>query len=356
MQKGQKQDERANGAENGKGRVVIGPGLCFYEEESAWPGVKKTAEKVRRDIELVTGVFPRAKRLREGRGCRAGSAVLYGTVGRSALLERLEKEGKICLDPVRGKWEVYLFQVVKDPLPGIDNALVIAGSDKRGTIYGLYHLSEKIGVSPLVNWNHVRPAKRGSVTLTGEDDLISKEPSVRYRGFFINDEWPAFGVWAKTHFGGINAACYERVFELLLRLKGNYLWPAMWVSNFSLDGPGLLSAQLADEYGVVMSTSHHEPCMRSGEEYGMVRGEGSVYGDAWDFRANPEGITRFWRDGLIRNGKFENVITMGMRGENDTAILGKDATLADDQEYLCVEFPDIGSKFSADHHCVPDAE
>ena len=96
--------------------------------------------------------------------------------------------------------------------------------------------------------------------------MVSRVPSVKYRGFFINDEWPAFGNWAKTHFGSMNAACYAPVFELLLRMKGNYLWPAMWNSNFSLDGPGLENAVLADELGVVMSTSHHEPCMRSGQE------------------------------------------------------------------------------------------
>ena len=101
--------------------------------------------------------------------------------------------------------------------------------------------------------------------------MVSRVPSVKYRGFFINDEWPAFGNWAKTHFGSMNAACYAPVFELLLRMKGNYLWPAMWNSNFSLVGPGLESAVLADELGVVMSTSHHEPCMRSGQEYSMVR-------------------------------------------------------------------------------------
>lgn len=127
---------------------------------------------------------------------------------------------------------------------------------------------------------------------------------------------------------------YEHVFELLLRLKGNYLWPAMWKSNFNCDGPGLLNAELADEYGIVMGTSHHEPCMRNGEEYSQVRGTDSIYGDAWDFRANREGISRFWEDGLKRNGGFENIITLGMRGEQDTTILGESATLADNINLL----------------------
>jgi len=136
------------------------------------------------------------------------------------------------------------------------------------------------------------------------------------------------------NFGGFNAEMYEHVFELLLRLKGNYLWPAMWSARFSVDGPGLASAELADEYGVVMGASHHEPCLRNGEEYKYLRGENSIYGDAWNFISNREGITKFWEDGLKRSGKFENVITVGMRGEADTSIMGKEATLADNIELL----------------------
>jgi hypothetical protein len=127
---------------------------------------------------------------------------------------------------------------------------------------------------------------------------------------------------------------YENVFELLLRMKGNYLWPAMWSSSFACDGPGLASAELADEYGVVIGLSHHEPCLRHGEEYSRLRGPQSIYGDAWDFRTNREGITRFWRDGLKRNGHLENVITVGMRGERDSKLLGENSTLADNIELL----------------------
>lgn len=310
-------------------QVIINRDIVFYDEDTAYIGVSKTAANVKRDIELVIGKQPDSW----NKGKEYDFAVIYGTLGRSPILDEMERNGKIDFSRVRGKWEVYSFSVVKDPVSGIGSAVVIAGSDKRGTIYGLYHFSELMGVSPLVNWNHVWPIKREEVVLTEADNMVSRVPSVKYRGFFINDEWPAFGTWATEHFGGINAACYERIFELLLRLKGNYLWPAMWDSDFSLDGPGLKSAELADEYGVVMSTSHHEPCMRSGAEYGKVRGKDSEYGDAWDFNSNPEGITRFWRDGLIRNKDFENVITMGMRGENDTAIL-QNATLKDNIDLL----------------------
>ncbi len=311
-------------------RISFDNRLMFTYESKSFPGVNKVANLVREDIRKVTGFYADEYT----RGCRCKNLIIYGTIGRSDYLRELEGNGLIDLEEVRGKWEVYSFTVLDSPMDGVDHALVIAGSDKRGTIYGLFHLSELLGVSPLVNWNHVIPRKKKNVFLTDASDIVTREPSVRYRGFFINDEWPAFGNWATEHFGGVNAKCYERIFELLLRLKGNYLWPAMWRSNFSMDGPGLESARLADEYGVVMSTSHHEPCMRSGEEYGLLRGENSLYGDAWDFLKNREGITRFWRDGLLRNRSFENVITLGMRGERDSKILGEEATLKDNIDLL----------------------
>lgn len=312
------------------GSVIIDRNIKFYIDSNEWTGVVKTAETVAKDIELITGYKP----VVEADMKPAVNCIICGTVDRSNFLKELEQEGKIDLTEVRDKWEMFSFQVILNPTEDIERAIVIAGSDKRGAIYGLYHLSELMGVSPLVNWNHVWPQKREQIVISDKENMISKEPSVKYRGFFINDEWPAFGNWAEKNFGGINAKCYEQVFELLLRLKGNYLWPAMWKSNFSMDGPELLSAQLADEMGVVMSTSHHEPCMRAGAEYGLLRGKDSVYGDAWDFIKNPKGITNFWRDGLIRNKQFENVITLGMRGENDTAIMGKDSTLADNINLL----------------------
>ncbi|MGZ7441246.1 glycosyl hydrolase 115 family protein [Paenibacillus sp. TH7-28] len=303
----------------------------FYKEKEVFSGVAKVADKVRKDIGLVTGVLPETAQDVTALG---KYSVIYGTVGRSPILEELSKNQKIDLSFIKEKREVFLFQLVEAPFPGVSCALVIAGSDKRGTIYGLFHLSECLGVSPLVDWSDVRPAKQEQVVLTDQNHRVSKEPSVKYRGIFINDEWPAFGTWATHRFGGLNADMYEHVFELILRLKGNYLWPAMWKSNFNCDGPDLLNAELADEYGIVMGTSHHEPCMRNGEEYRQVRGKDSIYGDAWDFRGNREGILRFWEDGLKRNRNFENVITLGMRGEQDTKILGESATLADNVALL----------------------
>ncbi len=305
--------------------------VLFYREDEAYTGVNKIAAKVMHDMELVFGHAPSATDDRRQLG---KNAVFYGTVERSPMLQELHEKKLIDLDEVRGKREVYLFQVISNPFEGVETALVIAGSDKRGTIYGLFHLSELLGVSPLVDWCGIAPQHKDSVSLSGDMKYVSKEPSVRYRGFFINDEWPAFGNWTNKNFGGFNAKMYEHVFELLLRLKGNYMWPAMWSARFSEDGPGLANAELADEYGVVMGASHHEPCLRNGEEYKHLRGKESIYGDAWNFIRNREGIIRFWEDGLKRSGKFENVITVGMRGEADTAIMGHKATLADNINLL----------------------
>lgn len=297
----------------------------FVCDESEFSGVKKIAGKVCLDVERVTGVKPNTVTVENSSD--SSNSVYFATLGKSPLAEKLAADNGLTaeLSKITGKRECYIFTVRAD-------RLVIIGSDKRGTIYGLFHLSELMGVSPLVDWAGVLPAHRDSVELE-EGVTVTKEPSVRFRGFFINDEWPAYGNFANHNFGGFNAKMYEHVFELLLRLKGNYLWPAMWASQFSLDGPGLANAELADELGVVMGASHHEPCCRNGEEYRYVRGPGSIYGDAWNFWKNREGITKFWEDGLKRNGKFENVITVGMRGEADTAIM-QNATLADNINLL----------------------
>ncbi|MBO7449951.1 MAG: glycosyl hydrolase 115 family protein, partial [Clostridiales bacterium] len=194
-----------------------------------------------------------------------------------------------------GKREVYEIKVE-------GNKLTITGSDKRGAIYGMFKISEMLGVSPFIDWLDIKPNKMKELKLPDDYDMISKEPSVRFRGFFINDEWPAFGNFCNKRFGGFNAKVYEHVFELLLRLKGNYMWPAMWSAIFPNDGPGLASAELADELGVVMGMSHHEPCLRQGEEYKYLRGPKSIYGDAWNFLMNEKGITKFWEDGLKRSG------------------------------------------------------
>lgn len=310
--------------------------ICL--EQSAFPGVIRVTEKVAHDVELVSGKKPQILVEKEIPETLESSGedwtIIAATKGKSSFLKKLEEAGSAELKEMEQKRECYawIFPEIKNRTKS--NLLVIAGSDKRGTIYGLFHLSEMLGVSPFVDWCGLMPPKQEKIELREDMACISKEPSVRYRGFFINDEWPAFGNWCNHNFGGFNAKAYDHVFELLLRLKGNYLWPAMWSARFADDGPGLLNAELADEYGIIMGMSHHEPCLRQGEEYKYLRGKNSVYGDAWNFRTNREGITKFWEDGLKRSGKFENVITVGMRGEADTAIMGKNATLEDNIQLL----------------------
>lgn len=313
-------------------------------EESAYSGVRRIAGKVCRDAELVTNVRPALETVRgtssvvlaeSARKTGTNSVVFAATIGRSPILEQLAEAGAIDLSPLRGKRECFSFGFAElgDGTKKV-SVLVIAGSDKRGTIYGLFHISELMGVSPFVSFADVLPAKRDAVVFTEADAMVSKEPSVKYRGFFINDEWPAFGNWTFEHFGGFTAEMYDLIFETLLRLKGNYLWPAMWTSSFTLDGPGEANAKLADEYGVVMSNSHHEPCLRHSEEWDKVRGEDSVYGNEWNYYTNREGLLRYWEDGLKRSGKYENIITIGMRGERDSSMLGPDASLKQNIDLL----------------------
>lgn len=303
----------------------------FLIEKEGYLGVKKIIQKVAGDIQLVTDQLPV---MHETTGAKMQRAILVGTLGKSEWLDALESKGLVDLSKVRGKREVYQVAIIEKPFDEMDEALVICGSDKRGTIYGLFQLSEWIGVSPWVYWGDVRPEHKKQVVIELEEAYTSKEPSVKYRGFFINDEWPAFGNWTFEHFGGFTAEMYDKVFELLLRLKGNYLWPAMWSSSFSLDGPGLASAELANEYGVVMGQSHHEPCLRASEEWDIYKGKDTPYGTEWNYYTNKEGLLNYWREGLKRSGKYETVITIGMRGERDSSMLGEDSTLGENIDLL----------------------
>jgi len=295
----------------------------FIVESEAFEGVKKIARKVAADFEKVCGVLPRI--IEEP--VNSGTAIIFATLGKSQLTDRLISENKFEPSLIRGKREVYQIKLIDSLFDGVSKALLICGSDKRGTIYGMFALSEYIGVSPLHFWGDVEPAHREKIGITENIETVSKEPSVKYRGFFINDEWPCFGTWAFSRYKGFNAAMYDNVFELLLRLRGNYLWPAMWTSSFALDGPGSLNEELADIYGVVIGASHHEPCLRASEEWDKVRGPNSVYGNDWNYYTNKEGLLKYWDDALARSGKYEKIITIGMRGERDSSMLGENAAL-----------------------------
>lgn len=308
---------------------IFDGGYCvpFLVEEEAYEGVKRIAEKVAGDMKLVSGI--KSEILSRGKdGVR--ELILFATIGKSKILDSLIEKGSIQRETIEGKREVYGVRLLEgenclgdiEGIAGVKNALVIYGSDKRGTIYGMFQLSEWMGVSPLVFWGDAKPVHKDSLSLDTSVEMISQEPSVRYRGFFINDEWPCFGNWTFHHYGGFTAEMYDKVFELLLRLKGNYLWPAMWTSSFALDGPGAANEELADIYGVIMGNSHHEPCLRASEEWDIYRGADSDYGNDWNYVTNKEGLLRYWEDGLKRSGKYENIITVGMRGERDSTMEG----------------------------------
>ena len=279
------------------------------------------------DIKRVTGV--EAEIISDIPG-QAKNVVVVGIVGESPILDRFADK----LAPIQGKNECYSIFVEEDCFNQGQTALIIAGSNKRGAIYGMFSISEKIGVSPWYYFADAAIRKRSEIILSDEICVTSKEPSVTYRGFFINDEQPCFGNWAREKFGSIRPCpeLYEKIFELLLRLKGNYIWPAMWRSDFTLDH--IENAILANEMGVVVGSSHHEPCCRSGQEFQTLNKTNPKYGMEWSFLSNPEGITEFWKDGLIRNKDFENLITIGMRGENDSYLMPEDATLADNINVL----------------------
>jgi hypothetical protein len=294
---------------------------CFFTvEPDAFEGVKKISRKIATDFEKVCGNLPKITEKPEN----TPNIVLFATLGKSPLTEKLINAGKFDPSLIRGKREVYQIKLIDSPFDGVSKALLVCGSDKRGTIYGMFALSEYIGVSPLCFWGDVEPERRQKIEITPEIETVSKEPSVKYRGFFINDEWPCFGNWTFSHFNGFTAEMYDHVFELLLRLKGNYIWPAMWTSSFALDGPGNLNEELADIYGVIVGASHHEPCLRASEEWDKVRGPDSIYGNDWNYQKNKIGLLRYWEDALKRSGKYEKIITIGMRGERDSSMLGKE--------------------------------
>lgn len=300
-------------------------GCCdLYIEHMADPGIVAIAKKLVNDIQRVSGKTPVIIRSDTK---KQSAKVIIATLGQSSLLEDLCKVGVVNRADLEGKREVYLRQLLDA------DTLLICGSDKRGTIYGIFSLSEYIGVSPLHFWGDAYIQPKEYLKINNDINYLSKEPSIRYRGFFINDEWPCFGNWAVHHYGGFTAEMYDKVFELLLRLKGNYLWPAMWSSSFALDGPGEESAKLADLYGVIMGNSHHEPLLRASEEWDVYKGADTPYGSEWNYVTNKDGLLAYWRDGLARSGKYENIITIGMRGERDSKMQGT-TTLAQNIEVL----------------------
>lgn len=283
----------------------------IYLDPDDWKGVIRAADDLGDDVRKVTGTASAVVT-----GTRPGQgAIIVGTIGKSKLIDGLVASNKLDVSTIKGKWESFVIQTIGDNL-------VIAGTDKRGTIYGIYDVSEKIGVSPWYWWADA-PVKQSKSLYVKAGRYVQPSPKVKYRGIFINDESPSFTGWASAHFGGVNAKAYVHIFELLLRLKANYLWPAMWGNTFNEDDP--MSPVLADEYGIVIGTSHHEPMMRAQKEYTKRKTEIGP----WDYITNAKNLKEFWTEGLERNKNYDNLITMGMRGDGDVA-MGK----GDDKENI----------------------
>ncbi len=271
-------------------------------DELDYPGVIRALNDLQNDISKVTGVLPE---IYKNIIPEKNEIVIAGTLGKSRLINKLVKQKKIDVTLLQGKWEKYIIQIVDKPFKGVARAMVIAGSDKRGTIYGIYNISEKIGVSPWYWWADV-PVIHYDELFIKPGQYSAGEPAVKYRGIFINDEAPALSGWTYEKFGGFNHKLYEKVFELILRLKGNFLWPAMWGNAFYDDDT--LNAKLADEYGIVIGTSHHEPMMRAHDEWRR-------YGSGpWNYEKNENALREFWRKGIERMGAYESIVTLAMRG------------------------------------------
>jgi hypothetical protein len=296
------------------GAVVLardGVAARIVVDSSDDPAVRHAAASLREDIARVSGARPGLLQALPAAASQAGQGdlVLVGTLGKSPLIDQLAREGRIDAASIRGKWEGYLVQTVQNPLPGVARALVIAGSDRRGAVYGMYTLSEQIGVSPWHWWADVPPAHHATLAVDG-GARVSDAPVVKYRGIFLNDEAPALTGMVKEKFGGFNHRFYEKVFELILRMRGNYLWPAMWDPQAFYDNDPE-NGRLAQDMGIVMGTSHHEPLMRAHAEWAKY-GKGP-----WDYSKNADVLREFWRQGLARSHDYEKVITIGMRGDGD---------------------------------------
>lgn len=299
--------------------LANGNSVCpLVVDADEYEGVKIAVDNLRKDIFSVCGKECTVTNTVHNKRC-----VIVGNI-HSSYIRNLIQSGKIDKKQLAEKNEKYILQVVKNPMKDVEEALVIAGSDKRGTIYGIYELSKQIGVSPWYYWADV-PAKKHPVIGIKAGIYTDNEPAVKYRGIFLNDEWPSLGMWTTDTFGGFNHLFYQKVFELLLRLKGNFLWPAMWNSAFYADDS--LNSVMADKMGIIVGTSHHEPMCRSQKEwhpYNVAESKRAHEDSAsaskrerWDYAVNADNLNKFWAGGVKRNKTTEDIVTVGMRGDGD---------------------------------------
>lgn len=309
--------------------IENGIALPILIDPSDNSAVQIAAKALQKDLWTVCGKRRKPAILNEPKqGTK--NLIIVGSM-ESKFIKQLVKAKKINGKDLNGKCEKYIMTMVKNPMEGVEEALVIAGSDRRGAVYGIYELSEQIGVSPWYFWADVPVAKQRNVSLV-RGTYTAGEPAVRYRGIFLNDEAPCLTSWVKNHYGTDFGGheFYADCFELILRLRGNFMWPAMWGWAFYADDPE--NSKTADEMGVIMGTSHHEPMARNHQEYARDRG---AYG-AWDYNTNPQGLDRFFREGIQRSLDNEDLVTIGMRGDGDAA-LGGDGVNSDEENIAALE-------------------
>ena len=289
---------------NANNRVEI------YMDTNDCKGVSYAAHALLKDIKSVSGATATltsdAGFLKKADTARP--AILVGTIGHSAAIDQLVKQKRINGNLLKGKREKFIITL-------IDGQLIIAGSDRRGTIYGIYELSQQMGVSPWYDWADV-PVEHHDSIFVNKGIYTDGEPAVRYRGIFLNDEAPCLTSWVKNTYGTDygDHRFYQRVFELVLRLRGNMMWPAMWGWAFYADDSE--NEKTADEMGVVMNTSHHEPMARNHQEYARNR---KGWGP-WNYQKNKANLQKFFREGIERMKGTEQIVTIGMRGDGDEAM------------------------------------
>ena len=285
----------------------------IYMDANDCKGVSYAANALVKDIIKVSGskaVLTSDAGLKD-KDAAGKPTILVGTIGHSAAIDQLIRQKRINGNLLKGKREKFIITVV-------NGQLVIAGSDRRGTIYGIYELSQQMGVSPWYDWADVPVVHHDSI-FVNKGVYTDGEPAVRYRGIFLNDEAPCLTSWVKNTYGTDygDHRFYQRVFELVLRLRGNMMWPAMWGWAFYADDPE--NEKTADEMGVVMSTSHHEPMARNHQEYARNR---KGWGP-WNYQKNKENLQKFFREGIERMKGTEQIVTIGMRGDGDEAMSDK---------------------------------
>lgn len=309
--------------QDGSGLKLAGPGVSpeIRVAPNDTPGVIRVASDLAVDFGRVAGTngtVVAADWKTTTSKASARPLIIVGTIGKSGLVDGLITAKKLDVTSIAGKWEAFTTQVVSSPWEGQDAAFVIAGSDFRGAVFGAYDVSEQIGVSPWHYWLDSPPKKREAIWASSQDmPYIEGPPSVQYRGIFLNDEAPALTGWGAANFkksqygSAFVSDFYKRIFELVLRMKGNYLWPAMWSSMFYLDDAQ--NGQLASDWGIFMGTSHHEPMARADKEQGrFLKG-------SWDWKSNKAGCQAFMKEGPVRAKNWATMYTLGMRGSGDAA-------------------------------------